>query len=803
LPKTDTSVAITPGAGYVSGNRVSLGFERIISVPTKPAYIYLDAKREGTPTGEQITTFNFVVSAEEKDDYIDTSTGKQIPHFVCKIAQVLEDGSVSDYRVMEEAKKQNEMLTQMLYLKGDVNSLIGKQIGDKRALLLESKQGDVLFSLKPKPTPGDIITDIDLSSMTVTFESGQASRLRNSSYGKVCQFEHYDDLKSGVDIFHRSIRFIPGMKLSTGLTTWKVVTKKTTTQLGFGLFALALNGVWAADFTDDINAVDDIAPIVNTALALNYSTTLLSDGEHVVRSKIVVPQSQSLKGNYVGVDSPYKTYHEFRGTNYGSNLMMRDNAQIEISSNSKVRQMALIYDEQQLIVTPDDNNADGYSSWIKYQPSICCKSAYNGVEVSDIVVLGAYDFFEAPYFEFDGARKNNLEKATFKNISGCVLNRGFYVDYATDVCFFDNIRFNPSSLLGMPNYYDGPDWEDYKRRIHTKLSYHFKMFEFNRADGGWITRCFAYAGRDFVLFRPETRGDGIGGSIRIAHCGADMFNAFMRSYNTTRGFGNAITDCWAVLGVNKVCFGGAPVSSRAGVVVLMGGEQQDNFHVEISQFKLSPYELDAGADPQFDGNTGPYEQPFSFASDATHCSIVVSNSHFDSITTYDVNDPISSLVKNITQGKDHLVSFSNIAVRGRGQQTSPYNVFHGSRRSEMTNRREQSHIESWLGGDAPTRPVRRAKGLDSGPEWTQPAEVNELYKHSEDGGKVTIWDAIDSEGERLAKLINLKHFTFLGRWDKGHIVLGSIHIWQDGKNIRAKDGEPIGQSDGNIIITVS
>ncbi|MBH9741378.1 phage tail protein, partial [Vibrio navarrensis] len=42
LPKTDTSVAITPGAGYVSGNRVSLGFERIISVPTKPAYIYLD-----------------------------------------------------------------------------------------------------------------------------------------------------------------------------------------------------------------------------------------------------------------------------------------------------------------------------------------------------------------------------------------------------------------------------------------------------------------------------------------------------------------------------------------------------------------------------------------------------------------------------------------------------------------------------------------------------------------------------------------------------------------------------------------
>ncbi|HAS6162347.1 TPA: phage tail protein [Vibrio vulnificus] len=123
LPKTDTSVAITPGAGYVSGNRVSLGFERIISVPAKPAYIYLDAKREGTPTGEQITTFNFVVSAEEKDDYIDTSTGKQIPHFVCKIAQVLADGSVSDLRPenvidkrWEVGKKVKNSKEQYLYL---------------------------------------------------------------------------------------------------------------------------------------------------------------------------------------------------------------------------------------------------------------------------------------------------------------------------------------------------------------------------------------------------------------------------------------------------------------------------------------------------------------------------------------------------------------------------------------------------------------------------------------------------------------------------------------------------------------
>ncbi|MFH4543407.1 phage tail-collar fiber domain-containing protein [Vibrio alginolyticus] len=89
---------IKAGAGYVSGNRVSMEFDRSVQVPNKPSFIYIDAHREGTPTGEQVTLFDFVITAEEKDDYIDSSTGKDIPHFVCKIAEVLADGSVSDLR---------------------------------------------------------------------------------------------------------------------------------------------------------------------------------------------------------------------------------------------------------------------------------------------------------------------------------------------------------------------------------------------------------------------------------------------------------------------------------------------------------------------------------------------------------------------------------------------------------------------------------------------------------------------------------------------------------------------------------
>ncbi|MFS1930580.1 phage tail protein [Vibrio cyclitrophicus] len=86
---------IKAGAGYVSGNRVTLEFDRNVQVPNKPSFIYVDAHREGTPTGEQVTLFDFVITAEEKDDYTDANGVK---HFVCKIAQVLADGSVSDLR---------------------------------------------------------------------------------------------------------------------------------------------------------------------------------------------------------------------------------------------------------------------------------------------------------------------------------------------------------------------------------------------------------------------------------------------------------------------------------------------------------------------------------------------------------------------------------------------------------------------------------------------------------------------------------------------------------------------------------
>ncbi|MEZ8019429.1 phage tail protein [Vibrio splendidus] len=177
---------IKAGAGYVSGNRVTLEFDRNVQVPNKPSFIYVDAHREGTPTGEQVTLFDFVVTAEEKDDYTDANGVK---HFVCKIAQVLVDGSVSDLRPEGESAdktwvKESEISqTEMLggnggLIFGTESSIVGRVVDNHVAIQIDqypTRDKSTLFTLVPQRN-GKIV-DINLIERSVTFESDEKSFL--------------------------------------------------------------------------------------------------------------------------------------------------------------------------------------------------------------------------------------------------------------------------------------------------------------------------------------------------------------------------------------------------------------------------------------------------------------------------------------------------------------------------------------------------------------------------------------------------------------------------------------------------
>ncbi|MCU8130020.1 phage tail protein [Vibrio vulnificus] len=159
---------IKAGGGYVSGNRVAMEFDRSVQVPNKPSFIYIDAHREGTPTGEQVTLFDFVITAEEKDDYTDANGVK---HFVCKIAQVLSDGSVSDLRPEGESAdkewvKQESSHTINKTSRLKVHGSTDLKVGD---ILAENINAVVvngeLFKLD-KPLSGEV-TAIGVNTVTV------------------------------------------------------------------------------------------------------------------------------------------------------------------------------------------------------------------------------------------------------------------------------------------------------------------------------------------------------------------------------------------------------------------------------------------------------------------------------------------------------------------------------------------------------------------------------------------------------------------------------------------------------------
>ncbi|WP_258185571.1 phage tail protein [Vibrio splendidus] len=171
---------IKAGAGYVSGNRVTLEFDRNVQVPNKPSFIYVDAHREGTPTGEQVTLFDFVVTAEEKDDYTDANGVK---HFVCKIAQVLVDGSVSDLRpegesatknwVSKNEKKQTGMLTRSnSFLVGTEGTLVGSVVTIETAVQIEDypSKGMSMF-MEITPIKQGVISQLDLAKKLIYFEN--------------------------------------------------------------------------------------------------------------------------------------------------------------------------------------------------------------------------------------------------------------------------------------------------------------------------------------------------------------------------------------------------------------------------------------------------------------------------------------------------------------------------------------------------------------------------------------------------------------------------------------------------------
>lgn len=96
-----TGYEVMPGIGYVSGYRVISTDHEMIAVPDTPSFVYVDAWRTPVKNKAAETRYQLVVSNDVLDDYTD---GSGISHFVCQIAQVMDDGTVIDLRPESERR---------------------------------------------------------------------------------------------------------------------------------------------------------------------------------------------------------------------------------------------------------------------------------------------------------------------------------------------------------------------------------------------------------------------------------------------------------------------------------------------------------------------------------------------------------------------------------------------------------------------------------------------------------------------------------------------------------------------------
>lgn len=99
---TANTFSVTPGVGYVSGLRVELKQEHILTIQTYPQFVYVDAYFDGDASSTWAAKNNVIITSDELTNYVD-GTGKQ--HYLFKIAIVTAADQVEDLRLKGSIKK--------------------------------------------------------------------------------------------------------------------------------------------------------------------------------------------------------------------------------------------------------------------------------------------------------------------------------------------------------------------------------------------------------------------------------------------------------------------------------------------------------------------------------------------------------------------------------------------------------------------------------------------------------------------------------------------------------------------------
>lgn len=107
---------VTAGAGYVSGLRVELAADHILTLSSYPQFVYVDAWFDGTSESVWKAQTAFTVTNTEMDDYIDVN-GRN--HYVFKLARITAADAVEDLRNVNGLGQKIDIISESI--KTDIN----------------------------------------------------------------------------------------------------------------------------------------------------------------------------------------------------------------------------------------------------------------------------------------------------------------------------------------------------------------------------------------------------------------------------------------------------------------------------------------------------------------------------------------------------------------------------------------------------------------------------------------------------------------------------------------------------------
>lgn len=228
-------------------------------------------------------------------------------------------------------------------------------------------------------------------------------------------------------------------------------------------------GVRGDGIADDTVAIQ---AALNTA-AVKGGEVYLPSGQYLIKSSLTIPTGVVLRGSW---EEPHHGAYKNGSTLLITGGRNREDgpAAIELQQSSALKGFTMLWPEQR------------WDAIVPYPWAIHGVNMHNTVE--NVTFVNAYQGIKIgqPFSELH----------LIRNVFGCVLRRGIFIDTTSDIGRIENVHFNPHywQRSGHPSIAEGSNG-DRTGATARYMEQNLEAFIFGRTDWEYVTNTFVYAAK--------------------------------------------------------------------------------------------------------------------------------------------------------------------------------------------------------------------------------------------------------------------------------------------------------------------